>query len=76
MPPVFFADNFLAGSLLTILMPLGLVVALTIWYFAIVRRPPEDTPTSSVSLPPPEVVAAAPPAETGVTPAEPPVDEP
>jgi hypothetical protein len=76
MPTIPFADNFLAGSLLTILMPTCLVVALTIWYFAIVRRPPEDTPTSSASLPPPEVVAAAPPAETGVTPAEPPVDEP
>lgn len=66
MPPILFADNFLASSLLTILLPLGLLLALLIWYVTVVRRVPEDTPTSSVSLPSAEVVAAAesPPAAT------------
>jgi hypothetical protein len=71
MPPVLFADNFLAGSILTLVMPIGLVLAIAIWYLLAVRHVPEDTPTSSASLPPPEVVAAAPPSETGATPAEP-----
>jgi hypothetical protein len=72
MPPIPFADNFLAGSLLSLLLPVGLLIAIAIWYLLAIRDVPEDTPTSSASLPPPEVVAAAPPSETGVTPAEPP----
>ncbi len=70
MPPIPFADNFLAGSLITLLMPVGLVIALVIWYLMSVRRVPEDTPMSSASLPAPEVVAAAPDSES--TPAGPP----
>ena len=27
MPPLFFADNFLAGSLLTLVLPIGLLIA-------------------------------------------------
>ncbi len=27
-----FADNFLAGSLLTLLMPVGLLIAIAVWY--------------------------------------------
>ena len=67
MPPIQFATNFLAGSLLTILLPLGVLIALAIWYTVAVRRVPEETPVTSPSLPPPEVVAAAPPpdGETG-----------
>jgi hypothetical protein len=59
MPPIPFADNFLAGSLLTIFLPLGLLIVLTIWYVRVVRRVPEDTPASSASLPSAEVLAAA-----------------
>ncbi|MGI8864302.1 MAG: hypothetical protein ACR2JH_07870 [Solirubrobacteraceae bacterium] len=73
MPPIPFADNFLAGSLLTLLVPVGLVIVLTIWYLVVVRRVPEDTPVSSASRPPAEVVAAAPDSES--TPAGPPVGE-
>lgn len=66
MPQIPFADNFLASSLLTILMPLGLLIALLLWYIWAARRVPE-TPESSPSLPPAEVVAAAPsPAVTPV----------
>jgi hypothetical protein len=67
MPPILFADNFLAGSLLTILLPLTLLIALAIWYVRVVRHVPEDTPASSASLPSADVLAAAeqtPPAAT------------
>jgi hypothetical protein len=57
--PIPFADNFLAGSLLTILLPLGLLIAISIWYVFTIKRVPEDTPASSAALPPPEVVAAS-----------------
>lgn len=56
---ITFADNFLAGSLLTLLVPTALVVVLAVWYVVSVRHLPEDTPESSSTLPPPEVVAAA-----------------
>ena len=67
MPPILFADNFLASSLLTILLPLGLLLGLLVWYVTVVRHVPEDTPTSSVSLPSAEIVAATepPPSATG-----------
>jgi hypothetical protein len=79
-PP--FADSFLAGSVLTIALPLGLLVAIGIWYLVAVRRVPADTPVSSPALPPDEVVDAAGPAvvaditlEADVTPIDDPVDE-
>ncbi|MGI8505248.1 MAG: hypothetical protein ACR2MK_00315 [Solirubrobacteraceae bacterium] len=72
MPPIPFADNFLAGSLLSLLLPGFLVVVLGFWLHTVYARVPEETPTSSAALPSPEVVAAAPPEETGITPAGPP----
>jgi hypothetical protein len=75
MSPIPFADNFLAGSLLSLLLPTGLLIAIAIWYVRAVRHVPEDTPESSPALPTAEVVAAAPPAETGITPAGPPPGE-
>jgi hypothetical protein len=74
MPTIPFADNFLAGSLITLLMPVCLLIAIAIWYVLAVRRLPEDTPTSSTSLPPPEVLAAA--AEGEETPSDPPAGQP
>jgi hypothetical protein len=56
---ITFADNFLAGSLLTLLMPVTLVIVLAVWYTVAARRIPHDTPESSTAPPPPEVVAAA-----------------
>jgi hypothetical protein len=75
MFPIPFADNFLAGSLLTILLPLGLLIVIAIWYVRAVRHVPEETPTSSAALPAAEVVAAAvatdePPATTEPPPGE------
>jgi len=59
MPPIPFADNFLAGSLLTILLPLGLLIAIGVWYVVAVRRLPDETPVSSPSLPSQDVLQAA-----------------
>ncbi len=59
MPPIPFADNFLAGSLLTILLPLALLISIAVWYVIAVRHVPEDTPASSPSLPSQETLAAA-----------------
>jgi hypothetical protein len=33
--------TFLAGSLLTLLLPVGILIALTVWYMMFVRRVPE-----------------------------------
>lgn len=75
MTPLLFADNFLAGSLLTILMPTLLLIALAVWYWYAVKRVPEETPASSSQLPPKHVVAAAGESVKDVTPAGPPPGE-
>jgi hypothetical protein len=62
MPPLLFADNFLAGSLLTLVLPIGLLIAIAVWYVRAVRHMPEDTPTASAALPSSDVLAAADPA--------------
>ena len=54
-----FADNFLAGSLLTLLLPIGLLIVIAVWYVIAIRRVPEDTPVSSPSLPSAGMVAAS-----------------
>jgi len=61
MAPIPFADNFLAGSLLTLLMPVLLLSAIAVWYVLSIKRIPKDTPRSSASLPTPDVLAAAEP---------------
>ena len=37
MTPLPLAD-FLAGSLLSLLLPIGLLIALTVWYVVVVKR--------------------------------------
>ncbi len=76
MPMIPFADNFLAGSLLTILLPIGLLTALAIWYVLALKRVPKDTPRSSPSLPAPDVVESAGAAVSEVTPVDSPPREP
>jgi hypothetical protein len=66
-----FADNFLAGSVLSLVMPVGLLIAIVVWYLVAVRRVPHDTPESSSVLPGPEVVAAAAETVHEITPADP-----
>jgi hypothetical protein len=42
---------FLAGSLLTILLPIGLLIALMAWYVTFVRRVPGPDATSATEAP-------------------------
>jgi hypothetical protein len=58
MPPLLFADNFLAGSLLSLLLPTVLLVVIAVWYVRSVRHIPKDIPESATALPSPEVLAA------------------
>jgi hypothetical protein len=53
-----FADNFLAGSLLSLLLPVGLLIAIAVWYVLSVKRIPHASETSA-TLPAPDVVTAA-----------------
>jgi hypothetical protein len=53
-----FADDFLAGSLLSLLLPVCLLIAIAVWYVLLAKRTP-DAHASSPTLPPPDVVAAA-----------------
>lgn len=75
MPLLLFADNFLAGSLLTILMPTLLLIVIAISFVALVKRVPHDTPGASSTLPPPDVLAAAGEGVDEITPAGPPPGE-
>jgi hypothetical protein len=68
---VAFADNFQAGAVLTLVMPIALLIVIAVWYVIAVRRVPQDTPESSSVLPSPEVVAAAADAVNEVTPVDP-----
>jgi hypothetical protein len=51
-----FADNFLAGSLLSLLLPAGLLIALAIWLGRTIARLPGDPETTAA--PPPSVSTA------------------
>jgi hypothetical protein len=74
MPPFLFADNFLAGSLLTLALPIGLLIVVAAWYVRTIRRMPKDTPTASATLPSSEVLAAADPEAQDIV-AIPPADD-
>ena len=75
MPTILFADNFLAGSLLSLLMPTCLLIAITVWYVRFARRAPADTHPASSGLPSSEVVAAGNDAADRAEPAGPPPGE-
>jgi hypothetical protein len=66
-----FADNFMAGAVLSLVLPVGLLIAIAVWYMIAVRRVPGDTPESSSALPPAEIVAAAGDSVDHITPADP-----
>ena len=51
-----FADNFLAGSLLSLLLPVGLLIALAVWFGRTITRLPSDPGTTAA--PPPSVTPA------------------
>ena len=75
MPPILFADGFLAASILSLLMPVALLITLAVWYVISTKRIPSDTSASSATLPSPEVLAAHPDSGDDVTPAGPPPGE-
>jgi hypothetical protein len=58
---------FLAGSLLSILLPIGLLISLWVWYYRFFRRVP-DTADSAEHRPAPREVAATPSNPGDVTP--------
>lgn len=41
--PMIPIATFLAGALLSLLLPVGLLLALTAWYYLFIRRVPETT---------------------------------
>lgn len=73
MASIPFADNYLAGSLLTLLLPVCLLIAIAVWYVIAVKKVPE-TPSSSPSLPSSDVLAAA--SAQGAEPGSPPGAQP
>ena len=68
MESIPLATNFLAGSLITLLMPVGLLIALVVWYSIAVKRVPDDPSKASPH--------AAGVADTPVGPAAPPAESP
>jgi uncharacterized membrane protein AbrB (regulator of aidB expression) len=66
------ADNFLTGSLLTLLVPTILLSLIAAWFVWEVKRVPKDTPVTSASPPASEVLAAAEQAREETTPDPPP----
>jgi hypothetical protein len=61
MTPIPVASSFLAGSLLTLLLPLAVFLALMVWYLGFVKSVPETVDRSDV-----EPVVTAP--KTGASP--------
>jgi hypothetical protein len=49
--PLIPIAGFLAGSLLTLLLPIGLLISLTVWYVKFVRRVPGPEATSGTEGP-------------------------
>jgi hypothetical protein len=53
MAPIPFADGFLAGSLISLLLPAGLLIAIAIWFTRTIKRLPSNAGTSPA--PPPGI---------------------
>jgi hypothetical protein len=53
MPLIPFATNFLAGSLISLLMPVGLLIALVVWYTRSVKRVPGSEAERPAAAPEP-----------------------
>jgi hypothetical protein len=53
---MLFADNFLAGSLISLLLPAGLLVVIVIWFARTIKRLPGNPGHSTA--PPPSVSEA------------------
>jgi hypothetical protein len=59
--------TFLAGALLSLLLPVGLLIALSVWYLLFVRRVPETADHQDAALSPSPPAA---PVEPGGAPNE------
>jgi hypothetical protein len=53
MPLIPFANNFLAGSLITLLIPVGMFIVIAIWFTRTARRvnPPGQTGDADAPAP-------------------------
>jgi hypothetical protein len=69
MPPIPFADNFLAGSIISLVMPAAVLIAIAVWYMLTIKRIDKSRPSSA-----PEPVSADTLRET--IPTEPPGGKP
>jgi hypothetical protein len=49
MPSIPIADGFLTGSLLSLLLPICLLIAIVIWFVFVVRRMPGGAASSATS---------------------------
>jgi hypothetical protein len=65
MASILLTGSFLAGSLLTILLPLGLLIALLLWHTRAIIRIPSDPSQAAVHAATPAELE--PPAEGGET---------
>ena len=53
MPPIPFADNFLAGSIISLVMPIAVLIAIAVWYARTIKRIDKSRPFAA-----PEPVSA------------------
>jgi hypothetical protein len=66
MASILMAGSFLAGSLLTILLPIGLLIALLVWHTRAIIKVPSDPAQAAVhAASPAEVEPPTDPAESG-----------
>jgi hypothetical protein len=63
---ISFADNFLAGSLLTLLMPTILLSVIAIWYVRSARKMPSESQPARTAAPAPGESEPPPPPTLGV----------
>lgn len=72
MAPILISGSFLAGSLLTILLPIGLLIALLLWHTRAIVRVPDDPAQAAVHATSPAELEAPPASgETGPPAAQP-----
>ena len=68
MPSIPFATPFLVGGVLTLVLPVAVLIALSVWYTLAVRKVPGTDPSELASAADPSP-STAPAAEAPPTPA-------
>lgn len=74
MPVITFADNFLAGAIISLVIPTALLVAVVIWYHLVVRSSPGPTRRTPRGASPEQPAGGNPPGER--PPSNPPGESP